>query len=321
MSGGRLNVVRYDRWTDQFELAVSVLPEVEGCSRRLLSMLGHSVHPERASFFVVSDSAGPVGAVALRKRKRHWEPITQNICPRAIAPVREGRLLDVLEAVRQDIRIEYWDDAELPAGRVRNTARMPVYRFSADADHESYWRESGHWPAVRNARKYSARYCFEVDAPGAAEWVLNTWADRWSADPTRNRSIELLPDLLLAAPQLQSEGKLHAFTLRDGERFIAGYTFCVDRDRLISQRTVFDEQYRRDGVGTRVLDLAFQWVRESSEYKWIDLGGGHEYKARWAPQNGELLSFDVCPAFTHFKKQTFRAARSQVRAWKARLRS
>jgi hypothetical protein len=69
-----------------------------------------------------------------------------------------------------------------------------------------------------------------------------------------------------------------------------------------------DKRYDWHCVGTRILDLVTQWAAEHGFAK-LDIGGWYDYKAKWAPQDGERWDFRICPLRQHLREQV---------TWKAR---
>jgi GNAT superfamily N-acetyltransferase len=240
--------------------------------------------------------------VTLRRKQRHWEPVLQGVVPRTIGPGRAEDAIDALAALGVDLRVKYW--ARRPAHPLVHAA-LPhdVYRIRTDEDFERYWRSSGHLNTIKNVRRHTKDFDFVVDEPGAARWIIVNWAARWQGDPEEETVVA--DDLVLAAEHLESLGQHHSFLLRSQGAPIAGYTFMVEGNDLVFSRTHFDPDYARLGVGTRTLDLVFQWAAVSG-YDRIDLGGGHGYKERWAPRDGERWDFTVAPAYRYAMKGAFR---------------
>jgi hypothetical protein len=56
----------------------------------------------------------------------------------------------------------------------------------------------------------------------------------------------------------------------------------------------------------RLLELTFFWAKENG-IAHFDIGGGHDYKKRWAPVGGEWHSFEHLPTASHYMRLLRRA--------------
>ncbi len=241
----------------------------------------------------MTDHGAPVAVIALRRHKHHWEPATAGVAPRAVAPAQPGRIAEALAALGLNIRMEGWAGPLPPTVPVHDVAKLTVFRIATSTDFEAYWRATGHWAVVKPARRQSRAFEFAVDAPDAIEWILGRWEERWRDDPARETS--RINDMLLASHFYAGRGQMRSFLLLDGDRPVAGNTFFVHNDEMILQCVARDPDYARAGVGTRCMDLTFQWAAEHGPAM-INLGGGHEYKAGWAPADGTRAAFSIRPA-------------------------
>jgi CelD/BcsL family acetyltransferase involved in cellulose biosynthesis len=98
---------------------------------------------------------------------------------------------------------------------------------------------------------------------------------------------------------------------------VAGSTLVVHAGDVVGILTHRDKSYEHYSLGTRLMDLSFQWAKQSG-FRRYDLGtagpaGTLTYKSRWAPissQRWALLEF--CPEF-HYRLRQFRGYGSAVR--------
>jgi GNAT superfamily N-acetyltransferase len=306
----KLRISWFEGWDVELDDALRELPQLRGCPHELYRLLAMAPAQTPKRTALVADDDGIVAVVALRQKDRHWEPVTQGIIPRAIAPCRDGDAVAALAMINVDARVQYWPQLpEHPS--VRAGVPHDVYRIRTDDDFEKYWRASGHLSTVKNVRRHTKDFTLAVDRPGDARWTIASWAERWRDDPQQEAVVA--GDLLLAAEYLEPRGKHHTFVLRDGEAPVAGYTFMVEANDIVFSRTHFDPAYAKHGVGTRTLDLVYDWAAKST-YDWIDLGGAHGYKERWAPRAGQRWDFSVCPAHLHAAKRAARIARQALSA-------
>ena len=309
----RLRVRWFDAWHPALDEALQELPEMETCPHELFRMLMQHPSKEAKRTALVSKAGQPVAIAGLRRNKWHWSPVGHDVCPRSIMPVREGYLFPALAALGVAVRIAYWEQPAPPLAWIREPSSIPVYKMDLTTDFERYWRSSGHIKAIRPARSRTKTFTFDVDAPGSVTWSVQQWADKWRDH--RSDEILCVDDRILAAEYHQARGQHHTFRLLDNGTPIAASTFFVHRNDLLWQTTFRAPEYTWHRVGTRLLELTFEWAAKAG-YSKIDLGGGHEFKSSWAPEDGLEWSFDVCPAHLHLAKT---AARNTLKlAMKAR---
>jgi len=279
-----------ERWDARLDAALAQLPETPSCPHDLYRALAGSLPARERLLALVERDGAPVALLALRQQQRHWRLVTDGVVPSPGAPSVPGELLSALSALGRDIWVGA-QDAPPPRGvPVSGTYAIQAYRMPATADFEAFWHETGMWGMVKRGRESTKRFDIRVDeGPGAAEWTLRQWAQRWKSEETRT-----LPQLLVAADHLQRRGLYHTFRMFDGERPIAGYNFQAVGGRLVFQTTWYDEHYATRKVGARLFEYAFFWARDNG-FDEIDIGGGHDYKALWAPPRGELWAYNLCP--------------------------
>jgi hypothetical protein len=313
----RLRVRWSEAWGAEHDEALAVLPEIETCSRDVFRALARCASPARKRYAVVSEADAPVALVALRWRGRRWEPVGEGVVPRAIAAAQPGRLIDSLAALGVHIRINGWE-GPLPAQRaVRGAQSVPVFRIPANTDWDAFWRATGNTDRVRKARNRSARLgdvAMELDGPGAAEWIITNWQHQWADDPEQETVVA--PDLLTVTPMLRDEGRLRTVRLLVDGTPVAGVNWFVRGDTLIAQTGYYDRAYASAGVGVRLDELFYRWV-STTAYRTIDLGGVHEYKAKWAVEDGARASFSVCPPHLAALDSGIALARSMARRSRA----
>ena len=69
--------------------------------------------------------------------------------------------------------------------------------------------------------------------------------------------------------------------------------------------------YREDdnsGVGNRLLHLTFCWAKEKG-FSTIDIGGGHDYKRKFAPQIAERHEFTIATPARYFAQRAVNGVR------------
>ena len=304
--GPDLSVRWFDTWHGRLDDALAVLPEMETCPHELFRLLATNPGRTHKRIALVSRNGDPVAVAALRADDRHWKPVTEETTPRSVFPAAPGFLVPALNALGRDLWVSGWEELPGDAAGVRRMVPTGIYRAELATDYEAYWRETGHHKTVRQARNRTIAMTVKVDAPGGLEWNINGWAQRWErtdSDDTRDR--------MVAAKYLATTGQYHWLTLHDGDDIVAACSFLEYRGDVISQITHRLLGHEDLKLGTRVFDASFQWAAEAG-YRRLDLGGGHDYKGRWAPPDGYRWSLNFCPLFDYRSKQCYRAARSMA---------
>jgi GNAT superfamily N-acetyltransferase len=304
-----LKVDWFDGWHPILDEALQSLPEMETCPHELFRLLIENPGPARKRSALVTERGVPVAVVGLRQRGRYsWEPVTQWITPGAVFPAKPGYLMSALESLRIEVWVAWWRMASPPPASqlMRYLESTPTYRLSCSGDCERYWRETGHFKTIRRIRNRCRNYTLAINAPGSAEWTIRNWEAKWRPDPaTVDPS---LTDRIIAANYLEGQGRYYTLTLLDGDVRIGGATMTVHHGDAVAGVLHRDLEYRRQGVGDRLIDLSFTFAAERG-FETFDIGGGHHYKSHWARQEGERWWFNICPEPLYGVKQTLNWAR------------
>jgi hypothetical protein len=307
-----LRVTWFDSWHPSLDVALQSLPEMETCPHELFRMLAGQHGAEQKRLALVTEKGEPVAVVGLRRisKRYRYELVTWVIVPDSVFPAKPGYHLPALEALGVEVIVGWrrMASAPPPSLLMRDHERMPVHQMTCLDNFEEYWRtaESGHWNTIKRSRKRCKDFTFAVNAPGAADWTIRNWGKVWNIDPV------LVEDSLMIAKYFEECGKFFTLLLLDQEKPLAGHTFIPHGNCLVWEHTYRDPEYDSLGVGTRLMDLAFSWAVESG-FDAIDLGGQHSYKSRWAPENGEVSIFTICPEPLFQMKQ--------LQSWMRRIRS
>jgi hypothetical protein len=305
----RLRVDWFDAWHPVLDEALRELPEMEGCPHELYRTLMERRSRPRKITALVTEAGQPVAVVGLRRRERHWEPVTQSVIPHPSIPSKDGYLVPSLAALNVDVWMRYQDKRPLSED-VRNIVPLPTYGIDTRADFEAFWRSTGIFKDIRLARNRTRGFTLVVDRDDATSWTISRWAEKWADHPADETAVS--DDLLLASEYQQQRGQHHAFLLLDERGVpVAGRTFFVHRNALVSSCAYYSADYRRQGVGNRIYELFFAWA-STSPYVHIDLGGWHSYKARWAPEAGTLWSYNVSPTRIRLVKTFYRLCRRSI---------
>jgi hypothetical protein len=224
-------------------------------------------------------------------------------------------------ALGVDVRMRDWEMPPPTSGWVWQPswpASYPAYKADLTSDYEYHWRRSSFFKKdIRTARRRCELFELQVDAAGAAEWIIDGWKRRWEND--EGQEVIVYDDALMLARYMQDRGLYHSFLLLDSGKPIGGSTVRVVGDALRGAFTVYDPAYAWHRPGTYLLDRLFQWAAANG-YKELDLGPGHEYKARIASVAGEVWSFGVCPKWLQVVKGSANRTKLRARQFAYRLR-
>jgi GNAT superfamily N-acetyltransferase len=217
--------------------------------------------------------------------------------------------MPVLEALRVDISVGWWRwGTPPPTSRfVTHCERSVTFGADLTQDYEKHWRSTRHHKDVRSARNRCRGLTLSVDSAGAAEWTTRNWARVWSVSPA-----EVL-DRLLVNKALEGSSRLHTHLLSDGGEPVAGATGTVDGTTFVAGVLYRDPGYESRNVGTALIDHVFRWAAQAG-YSSFDLGGGHDYKERWAPEAGERWSFKVCASSLCWARRGLLSLTSSLRS-------
>jgi hypothetical protein len=299
-------------WCRTLDEALAELPDDENWPNELYRLLIDAVAARRPRLVMWTENDVPVGLIALLRDPRGvWEPVTQWVLPAFVGPARPGRIRDLVTQLPFCSRIAWWrmqDPAPL-GGYVRAKTESPTYILDLTSDLNAYWKQTGLGKrSLPRARQRCERMTLSVNAPGATEWVLKSADLHWR--PAARKHPDRSSTTMVAAKYLAPLGKQQTFTLHDGDKCVAGDVAFVHRRELVATCAFRDRTYDHFGVGNRLMDLYSHWAKEQGYLAW-DLGGGFDYKARWAPARGVKATLLVSPAVPYC---TYRLRRTLARA-------
>ena len=298
-----LEIQCFDGWHPEFDKALELLPETSACPHELYRLLIQNPGSRTKRTILFTERGHAVALLALRQREEPWEPLTKWILPGFLFPVKEGCLSRVISAIPLEVCLAWWRQKSSPpeSRMIRCRRTGETYKMLCSENFELYWKSSGHLNTVRRIRNRCRDFEFEVNPTGAAEWVIRNWGIQWNVPPDE------LEDRIVAARYLEKTGHHYTLVLSDGHDRVAGHTFLSHNGDAVWQVSYRNPDYERQGVGTRLMELAFQWAAES-RFRKIDLGGDHEYKLRWAPRDGVKQVFTVCPGYIMLAKRASKFA-------------
>jgi hypothetical protein len=307
--GGNLAVRWFDAWHPMLDEALQTLPEMESCPHELFRELCQTPSPVRKQMALVSRHGEPVAIAGLRRKRWDWEPLGAGMGGiNEVMPAQPGMLFPALAALRKDVLVWGWGSA-LPPAWVRDLRQMPVWKVNLETDFEAFWRQTGYLNTIKRNRRRTKSFTFAVNAPGAAEWAIQQWADRYRYET--NRPADAVDDYLARARYLEPRGRLFTFLLLDGDQPVAGSIGLVHGQELLWLCPSRRDDYESYGVGSRLLELICFWAAEHG-YTRVDLGPTNDYKARWGPVETDRWTFRVSPPHLECARKAGRLGRDSL---------
>ena len=274
----------FDKWERVLDDALDSLPKHPLWPNELLRILFEAPSPARKRIALVLDRGVPIAMVGLRAQGPDcYIPLAQYFIPEFLLVGKQELAESVLMRLRIPLMVSWWRMPSEPPSLSRTVNSVKTAQhYIADLaeDPEVYWRSSGHLNTVHRMRNRCREFTFAVNPPDGAEWVIKNWAEHWKIGP------EEIEDRVVAARYLEGLGKQYSLLLLDGDKVVAGHTFVLHRKDLVWLVTHRDESYDSYGVGTRLMDLAIHWAKQSG-FQHFDLGTTQSYKARWAPMSSQ----------------------------------
>jgi len=283
----RIRTRLFDRWTAPLDTAWGLLPDHPYWPKTLYRRLIEAPTNANRRFVLWERQSEPVGLVALVKESSSlsWQPVTQWILPGFLGLGEPALLESLCLNLVFPTRFGWWRMPHLPVagGRVRKVTTEPTYRLPCSMDFDRFWSQSGLMSDLRRAARRARHLELRCNAPGAARWIIINSERQWR-EPHRPVA-EGLQRSLAAADFLSEQHRLVVHTLQDGDRFVAGDIGLIHGDSLVGTQTFLDREYRKIGAGNLTFEATFRWAKREG-LREVDLGGGFEYKRRWAPQEG-----------------------------------
>ena len=298
--------IAIDSWNASLDEALKVLPEDEDYPHELIRLLARQAGGREKKTWLVTRDGAPIAVVPLRKADVFsWQPVTQYILPGIVIPAIEGQLFSSLNALGLTLRLALWrTDCALPEGdSIYDLTTTATYGMSCAEDFEAYWKSTDLLRTIRAAARKWQHLRVRENMPGASDWIIFNWARKWGVaeDETQDR--------MLTARFLDARGKHHSLTLCDGDRPIAGQTWTLHRDTIIGQ-CIYRES-ENSQIGNWMIYLAFCWARDKG-FRDIDIGGGHDYKRKFAPPRGKRHELTLSPRWRYATEQAVRGMKGRL---------
>jgi hypothetical protein len=266
---------------------------MECCPHDLYAELMRATHGRRKKTALVTVKDRPMAVVGLKQLSRlGWTPAAQWLVPGQPFPSLPDSGFQALASLNISLRLGMWRvSGGLPDDRrIREVEISPVYRLPLDGSQEGFWRGTHYFKTIRKARSRCEGLDVRVDDPGSVEWVVEGWAERWNHEPDGTA------DRILLADALQRTGRHHTVSVFDGEKRVAAASTYVHRNELVAGVLHWLPEYRDRMPGVYLIDRTFAFAEERGLAA-FDLGGGHDYKQRWAPEDGTRTTFTMAPAW------------------------
>jgi len=309
----------HDEWSPQLDECLAALPERECMPHTLYRQLLKRPGDGRRRIALVKHRGDPVMLAGLRRQSRLvWEPIGNWHAPGPVFPVEPKHLYPALRSISVEMTLAWWrTGVEPPTGLgVRSVETSPTHRMALDCNPEGYWRETGYLPTVKRMRNRCTAFTVATNHPGAAAWVIRNWRRKWSGEGDDNCDADLL-DRITTAEALEKIGRHVTISLFDGDRIVGGTTTFIHKSELVAGVMHWEPEYRAQGPGVRLIDLAFQFGVEQG-LKAIDIGGKADYKKKWAPEDGTRSRVVVAPLHVQYMRKvasTVRALAGRSCTW------
>ena len=303
-AGQGLRIRYFDEWHPVLDDALREFPETELCPHELFRELMQNRSSTQKITILFTEDNIPVALAGLRRWGDYWIPVTNWIIPGILFPFKKGCLERVIRILGLEMHVGWWRQEIPPPNmkEIRNISVGPTYGLKCSNSFEDYWKSSGHLKRIRNVRRKTNHFRFEINPPGGSEWIIKNWEKTWR--PKELKRMRDLEDRLIAAKYLERIGLHSSLLLSDRGQWVSGNTFIIHKNDPVWQLTYRDRNYDSYGVGTRILDLSFQWA-SNERFNKIDLGGDHDYKKLWAPEDGLKYMFRVCPSYLAFAQEVF----------------
>lgn len=303
----RIKRLSFDGWSGQLDEALRVIPEDADYPHELIKGLAQQLTGQKKKTWLALKDGEPIAVAPLKKAGMFsWTPVSHYILPGIVVPAMKGQLFEALASLGLHLNIALWrTDCGLPEGPcVRRVTQMATYGMDCSEDFEAFWKETSMWRNLRKARNKWKQVTLKENAPGAAEWLIKSWGRKWGV------SEDELCDRVAVAAFLEKMGKHFSLTLCDGDKPIAGATCVIHRGEVVAQCLYRDND--DSNIGNRLVHMFFCWAQERG-FSAVDIGGGHDYKRKYAPPRGERHEVTISPIMHHVGDRAWYEAKHKLR--------
>jgi len=314
-----LKVTWLDPADAALDRAIAALPACEACPHDIYLRLIRLPQAREVRAVLVEDGAGPVAIAGLARQYRLvWEPVTNWLFPGAPFPAVAGRHIEAMAALRMEAPMAWWRAGPAPHGaNIHDLEITPVHRLDDLAKREEFWRSTDYLRHIKNIRNRAKGLEVRIGVPEIAEEVVAGWFDKWT---NGDRAHPQVRGRVVLADALEPLGAHVTVGLFDDDKLAAGATNFIHNGALVAGILYAPDAYRRLGAGIRLIDVMFDVAAERG-LSAFDMGGGAEYKRKWAPAIGERASFTVAPPAVRLARRVIGKARALVGRGAARQRT
>lgn len=301
------SVTWFDAWCEELDEALASLPERQCMPHALYRSVMQAQDADATRIAMVTRDGVPVLIAGLHRCSQYvWEPICNWHAPGPVFPSQDGYLIEGLKALRLEIPLAWWRMGTPPSQRgIRSIETSDTYRLDLSTDPQEHWRKTDYLRTIRNIRNRCKGFTYEINRPGAAEWVVRNWSRKWGL----NEDHAGIEDRVRVAEWLEAHGLHLTVTLHDGSDIVGGSSNFIHGGELVAGVIYHEERYRSKGAGVRLIDLAFE-VAMQRNLRAFDLGGKADYKRKWAPASGTRSSLIVAPRYLYYGRRAVGLARN-----------
>jgi hypothetical protein len=312
-----LRIKIYDDWQPELDEVLESLPEQDIFPHELFRLLMKLPNPGGNQIIRVTERGEPVALAGVKNRCGRWQPVTDELIPGVLFPVKEGYLSRVLPALGLDLDVQWWRWPEPPpmARWTRPVESRPTCDMRCSEDFEAYWHKSNLLNNIKRIRNRCRGFELKINLANSTEWIIKSCDQKWRGAQGGGQS-PFAREQIVAAEYLQKRGLNYSLLLLDGDEPVAGSTFTIHRNEALFHIPIRNPKYDRHGGMTRLLEMSFWWARDMG-FDAISLGRSRDksYKKRWAPERGQYMKFTVYPDIIRVADRLSRLTGTVRRNW------
>jgi hypothetical protein len=284
---GGLEIRWSSTWTRELDKALESLPLLADCPHDVYRELVRPTNAEKRHALVL-ERGEPAALISLRRCARHWEPVTYQCMPFAIAPARDmPTLARALGALGMEVRVPAGVGEEVRELQPSDCWPYTWHKIDVQGDYEAHWRAKKRQYTIRRARKETAHMQRRIDAEGDLQWIVECWRTRWIDDP--NQEAVAAEDRLnfwgALARRSDAALKVHTLMLVEGEQRVSGLILTSKGDTAMIQCGGRDPAFEDAYSAAAAQIFAVDWAKTSG-FATLDIAGG-PHKRLWGPEGGQ----------------------------------
>jgi len=254
-----------------------------------------SAHLKRIA--LVTREGAPWALVPMRWNTRSWRPLLHGISDPFPLTLSQGGLAETMAALNIGVHIGFGRGNPAGIRNLRWTSSQPCYELDLTTSPEVYWRTTGRWKTVAQARRRGSDFTLLRNDAAFLDWTIRAWRERWSTGRASDTVAQWRDRLTFNCWGLES-GAVRSWILLDQERPVAGAIAVVGDGVMNIQTIIRDQEYDWYGVGNRIVAEAMMDAFEFGMER-VAFGAGFAYKRWWAPPTGLAYSYILAPFPVH----------------------